>query len=419
MNDLCLAHIDCDAFFASVEKRQRPELADVPVIIGGGQRGVVATCCYLARMSGVRSAMPMFKARKLCPQAVIIKPDMALYAQVGQEVRQKMLELSPLVEPVSIDEAFIDLSGTQKLLHGPPALALARFAQAVERDLRITVSIGLSSNKSMAKMASDMGKPRGFTILGRLHAEAFLAPMPVRALFGVGEAMARKLNAAGYQNLGDLQKAPVEALWRSFGEHGPHLRDLALGIDPRPVRTERERKSVSSERTFQSDCTALDGLRAAARGACERVSAQLKAKGLCGRAVTLKLKTSDFRTITRSHSLARPTQSADRLFRTAESMLLPLIGKQAYRLLGVGISELEPSGQADDRDLADARAQRRGKAEAAMDSVRARFGSDALKLGLMLGSEGVQAEGSAVQSAHSVGRKAAKPASSPRSENEP
>ncbi len=419
---LSIAHVDCDAFFAAVEKRDNPELADKPVIIGGGQRGVVSTCCYIARIQGVRSAMPMFKARKLCPEAVIIKPNMARYVEVGRDIRQRMFALTPLVEPLSIDEAFLDLTGTERLHGGPPALSLLRFAKSVEDEVGVTVSVGLSHNKSMAKMASDMDKPRGFAVIGRAETLSLLAPMSVRALFGVGAAMARSLEKEGYATLADLQEAEPERLWRSFGEHGGRLYDLARGVDPRPVRPDRERKSVSSERTFNDDIATRDELRVIARSACERVAKQLKAKDFSGRTVTLKIKTAQFKTLTRSHSLPRPTQSADRIFRTVEPMLDGVIDGTRYRLLGVGVSDLGDGHEADDRDLADADAARRTQAEKAMDKLRERFGDEAVNVGLVLGArspkQADQPSGTP-QSGQDGEGKGSKPASTPRNVKAP
>ncbi|MEQ8658090.1 MAG: DNA polymerase IV [Hyphomicrobiales bacterium] len=422
LETLSIAHIDCDAFFAAVEKLDNPDIRDKPVIVGGGQRGVVSTCCYIARIHGVHSAMPMFTARKLCPDAVIVKPNMKRYAEVGADIRARMLGLTPLVEPLSIDEAFLDLTGTERLHGGSPALTLLRFAQRIEEEIGVTVSIGLSHNKSMAKMASDMDKPRGFAVIGRAETVNLLAPMPVRALFGVGAAMAKSLEKKGYATLADLQAAEPERLWRNFGEHGARLHDLASGIDPRAVRPDRERKSVSSERTFNEDIAKLDALRVVARSASERVAKQLKAKDISGRTVTLKMKTANFKTLTRSHSLPTPTQSADRIFRTVEPLLECVADGTRYRLLGVGVSELMDARAADDRDLADADAQRRTDAEKAMDALRARFGDDAVGVGLVFGQNSPKQSDQPVaedHSGHGVDRNAWKSASSPRSENDP
>ncbi|MEO0383965.1 MAG: DNA polymerase IV [Pseudomonadota bacterium] len=419
---LSIAHIDCDAFFAAVEKLDNPDIRDKPVIVGGGQRGVVSTCCYIARIHGVHSAMPMFTARKLCPDAVIVKPNMKRYAEVGADIRARMLRLTPLVEPLSIDEAFLDLTGTERLHGGSPALTLLRFAQSIEEEIGVTVSIGLSHNKSMAKMASDMDKPRGFAVIGRAETLDLLAPMPVRALFGVGAAMAKSLEKKGYATLADLQAAEPERLWRSFGEQGARLHDLASGIDPRAVRPDRERKSVSSERTFNEDIAKLDALRVIARSASERVAKQLKAKDISGRTVTLKIKTASFKTLTRSHSLPTPTQSADRIFRTVEPLLEGVADGTRYRLLGVGVSELMDAQAADDRDLADADAQRRTDVEKAMDALRAKFGDDAVGVGLVFGEKSPKQSDQSVANVHSgqgVDRNASKSASSPRNENDP
>ena len=204
---LAIAHVDCDAFYAAIEKRDDPALRDKPVIVGGGHRGVVATACYVARTYGVRSAMPMFEARRLCPHAEVVRPDMAKYARAGREVRAMMLDLTPLVEPLSIDEAFLDLSGTERLHGMAPAKALARFARTVEQEIGITVSIGLSQNKFLAKIASDLDKPRGFSVLGAGEAAAFLAPKPVTFIWGVGKAMGASLAREGFRTIADLQRA--------------------------------------------------------------------------------------------------------------------------------------------------------------------------------------------------------------------
>src|SRR5436305_8263258 len=217
---LAIAHVDCDAFYATIVKRDDPSLADQPVIVGGGQRGVVLTCCYVARTFGVRSAMPMFEAKRLCPQAAIVRPRMDKYAEVGRAVRAHMRELTPLVEPVSIDEAFMDLSGTERLHGMPPAKALARFSQAVEQDLGITVSIGLATNKFLAKIASDLDKPRGFAVLGAAEAAAFLAPKPVSLIFGVGRVAQARPAKDGLRTIGDLQRAGEPELMARYGGEG-------------------------------------------------------------------------------------------------------------------------------------------------------------------------------------------------------
>jgi DNA polymerase-4 len=225
---LTVAHIDCDAFYASVEKRDQPELATRPVIVGGGTRGVVAACCYIARLSGVRSAMPMFKARAACPDAVVIKPDISKYAREGARIRAMMEALTPLVQPLSIDEAVLDLCGTEALHNAPPAAVLARFAQAVEREVGVTVSVGLAANRLMAKLAAERDKPRGFAVIGAGEAAAWLAPQSVAVLPGVGPAMAKRLASAGFVRLGQLAALDARAALARFGTDGPALVARAL-----------------------------------------------------------------------------------------------------------------------------------------------------------------------------------------------
>jgi DNA polymerase-4 len=376
---LSIAHVDCDAFYATIEKRDDPSLAADPVIIGGGRRGVVATACYIARTFGVKSAMPMYEALKLCPQAKVVRPNMAKYSEVGREVRRMMLALTPLVEPLSIDEAFLDLSGTARL-HGMwPAKALARFANEIETKLRITVSIGLSCNKFLAKVASDLDKPRGFAVLGADEAQAFLAPKPVGFIFGVGKVSAARFARDGFNCIADLQRASEIELMRRYGEEGRRLARLARGIDPRKVSAERDTKSVSSETTFDRDLSDFRSLERTLWGLAEEVSGRLKAKELAGSTVTLKLKTADFRIRTRARSLESPTQLAGRIFAAARGLLERETDGTRFRLLGVGLSSLAAADQADPADLVDGRA---AQAEHAVDDVRARFGDDAVVRGL-------------------------------------
>jgi DNA polymerase-4 len=379
LGTLAIAHVDCDAFYATIEKRDDPTLAAEPVIVGGGRRGVVAACCYIARTFGVRSAMPMFEALRLCPQAKVVRPNMDKYAKAGREVRQMMLALTPLVEPLSIDEAFLDLSGTERLHGMSPARALARFAGEVERKLRITVSIGLSCNKFLAKIASDLDKPRGFAVLGGAEAPAFLAGKPVSFIFGVGKASAARFARDGFHRIADLQRASEVELMRRYGEEGRRLARLARGIDARTVSADRETKSVSSETTFERDLADFRALERILWGLAEEVSARLKAKELAGSTVTVKLKTADFKIRTRARSLETPTQLARRIFAAARGLLEREADGTRFRLLGVGMSALVASDQADPADLVDGRA---AQAEHAVDRVRARFGDDAVVRGL-------------------------------------
>lgn len=379
LNTLAVAHVDCDAFYATIEKRDDPSLADQPVIVGGRQRGVVLTACYLARSYGVHSAMPMFEARRLCPSAAVVRPDMEKYVRVGHEVRELMRELTPLVEPVSIDEAFMDLAGTERLHGVPPAKALAGFAARVERDLGITVSIGLSCNKFLAKIASDLDKPRGFAVLGTAEAPKFLATRPVTQIFGVGKVAQARLARDGVRSIADLQQLGSAALTHRYGAEGARLARLAFGMDDRPVRPSREAKSISAETTFDRDLTDFRALELELWRLTEKVSARLKAQQLAGSTVTLKLKTADFRLRTRAQSLAHPTQLAARAFAAARDLLARETDGTAFRLIGIGVSALVPEGGDDFADLLD---RRTAEAEHAIDRLRQRFGDEAVMKGL-------------------------------------
>jgi DNA polymerase-4 len=379
LETLSVAHIDCDAFYATVEKRDDPSLAAEPVIVGGGKRGVVAAACYVARIYGVRSAMPMFQALRLCPHAKVIRPNMEKYAKVGREVRQMMLALTPAIEPLSIDEAFLDLSGTARLHGMSPAKALARFATEVENKLRITVSTGLSCNKFLAKVASDLDKPRGFAVLSAKDAPAFLAPKPVSFIFGVGAVSAARYARDGFHRIADLQQAGEIELMRRYGEEGRRLSRLSRGIDERKVDAARETKSVSAETTFESDIADFRTLERILWSLTEEVSARLKQKELAGATVTLKLKTADFKTRTRARSLETLTQLAGRIFAAARALLEHETDGTRFRLLGVGVSAIDSAAAADPADLVDGRA---ALAEHAVDDLRARFGDTVLVRGL-------------------------------------
>ena len=390
---LTMAHIDCDAFYATIEKRDRPELADKPVLIGGGTRGVVLTACYVARPYGPRSAMPMFKARELCPQAIVIKPDMAKYKTVAKQVRAIFDAATPMVEPLSLDEAFLDLAGTQALFRRSAAATLAHIAREIERNIRITVSIGLSDTKFLAKMASDADKPRGFFVIGRGDAVNFLHDLPVTRLPGVGPALASRLKMDGLFTIGDLQKKPAAELAARYGETGTALAQLARGFDEREVRPDREAKSVSAETTFERDVADPKELEQRLWPMCERVADRLKAQGLSGATVTLKLKTARFRLATRHHRLGAPTQLAEVIFRAAKLMLTKEAnGTTKFRLIGAGVDNLADAAAADSTDLfgvgsADGTAHL-AKVEQVMDAVRAKFGRGAIAKGRGLAHKG-------------------------------
>jgi DNA polymerase-4 len=379
---LAIAHLDCDAFYAAVEKHDDPSIADRPVIVGGGARGVVSTACYLARLTGVRSAMPMFKALQLCPEAVVIPPRMGRYAEVSRAIRAMMLEVTPAVEPLSLDEAFLDLTGTERLHRAPPAVLLARLQARIERELGVTASIGLSHNKFLAKIASDLDKPRGLRLIGRAETEGFLAPQPVSIIWGVGRATLAALEREGIRTIADLRQRERKALLLRFGSLGERLYRLARGEDARRVTADQGPKSISHETTFAADTADPELLRWHLWVLCEQVSARAKAHGLAGATVTLKLKRSDHGILTRSRTLENPTQMADRLYRTGLPMLRRDIGVGPFRLIGIGLARLMPAPASDATDdLLAPESARRLAAERALDRIRARFGSGSIVLG--------------------------------------
>ena len=382
---LSVAHMDCDAFYASVEKRDNPDLADKPVIIGGGKRGVVSTACYIARVRGVRSAMPMFKALRLCPEAVVIKPRISAYAEVSRRIREMMEELTPAIEPLSLDEAFLDLSGTQRLHGRPPEVMLAELARRMESDLGITGSIGLSHNKFLAKIASDLDKPRGYSVIGVDETEEFLRDRPVRLIWGVGQSLQRSLEKAGVRTFADLRRWERKELGERFGSMGERLWTLARGKDFRSVRRDAPVKSISHETTFPEDTESGGIIDGHIWRLSERVADRAKAKGIAGRVVTLKLKRADHRLLTRQMRLAEPTHMADRIYRTARALLAAAGDIGSCRLLGIGLSQLTPAEDADRTgDLLDPDADRRAMAERASDTIRGRFGKDKIIKGRAL-----------------------------------
>jgi DNA polymerase IV len=385
LGNLSIAHMDCDAFYASVEKRDNPAYRDVPLIVGGGTRGVVSTCCYIARIKGVRSAMPMFQALKLCPEATVVKPRMSVYVAVSREIRAMMEALTPAIEPLSLDEAFLDLTGTARLHGASPAVLLARLVKDMEEKLGITGSIGLSHNKFLAKIASDIDKPRGFSVIGRAETEAFLEPKPVSVIWGVGAASRAALEKAGIRTIADLKRWDRVDLTARFGSMGDRLWHLSRGLDARRVSRDEPVKSISKETTFTADIADRDLLKGHLWRLAEQVSDRAKARDLAGRTVTLKLKSAEFASITRRHSLPSPTQTCDRIYREAEALLAAYKEAGPFRLIGVGIADLCPDAQAETTgDLLDPDAGKRAAAEAATDKIRAKFGNDAIIKGRAL-----------------------------------
>ncbi|PSL18346.1 DNA polymerase IV [Shimia abyssi] len=380
--DLSIAHMDCDAFYASVEKRDNPELADKPVVIGGGRRGVVSTACYVARIRGVRSAMPMFQALKLCPDAVVIKPRMSVYVEVSREIRKMMNDMTPDIEPLSLDEAFMDLSGTAKLHGAPPAVMLARLTKRMKDELGVTGSIGLSHNKFLAKVASDLDKPRGFSVIGEAETDDFLRDKSVRLIWGIGPAAQESLDRAGIRTFKDLLRWEQQDLTARFGSMGYRLWSLARGQDRRRVSAHTPIKSISNETTFFEDTGSTNILDGHIWRMAEKVSDRAKAKDMAGRVVTLKLKRANHSLISRRISLRDPTQMADTLYRTARNLFDQVGDQGPYRLIGVGLADLISAEQGDlSGDLLDPQAVQRTKAERATDAIRKRFGSDAILKG--------------------------------------
>lgn len=384
LDSLSISHVDCDAFYAAVEKRDRPELRDQPLIIGGGHRGVVSTACYIARLSGVRSAMPMFTAKKLCPEAVVLPPDMAKYRRVAEDIRKLMFALTPQVEPVSIDEAFLDLTGTAALHKMSPAQSLNRLTKRIEAEIGVTVSVGLSHNKFLAKLASDLDKPRGFSIIGEAETETFLAEKSVGLIWGVGKVMREQLAKDGILTMGQIQHMPLDGMIRRYGNMGSHIWHLARGLDTRRVEPDSEAKSISAETTFDIDIADPEILAAELWPLCEKVAYRLKAASLAGHVVHIKLKTAGFRLVTRQSRLPAPTQLAETLYRSGLALLQKEATGDWYRLIGIGVDSLHDAKDADPIDLADPDADRRRRVEAAMDSVRAKLGKDAIVKGRSL-----------------------------------
>ncbi len=377
--------MDCDAFYASVEKRDNPALAAKPVIIGGGRRGVVSTACYVARIRGVRSAMPMFQALKLCPDAVVVPPRMEAYVEASRAIRAMMEEMTPEIEPLSLDEAFLDLTGTARLHGRPPAIMLARLIKRMKDELGLSGSIGLSHNKFLAKVASDLEKPKGFSVIGKAETADFLRDKPVRLIWGVGAVSQAALDTAGIHLFSDLLRWSEAELTARFGAMGTRLYSLARGEDARRVSAHAPVKSISKETTFATDTADMELLDGHLWRLAEQVSDRAKARGLAGQTVTLKLKTAGFKSLTRRQTLADATQMADTLYRSARALFEPLQDAGPFRLIGTGLTGLVPAADADRApDLLDQSAAKRSEVERATDKIRAKFGHDAIVKGRAL-----------------------------------
>ena len=389
---LTMAHIDCDAFYCSVEKRDNPDLQDKPVIVGGGERGVVAAACYVARQYGIRSAMPTWQARKACAELVIIKPRMGHYQRIGKQIREMMFSLTPLVQPLSIDEAFLDLSGTEKVHRKTAAEALVAFQVRVRAEVGVSVSVGLAPNKSMAKIASDQDKPDGFYVIGQAESQSWLNDKPVKILFGLGQVASKKLNAAGLQTCGDIAACPPAKLQGLIGRDARRVKQLACGIDPRNVEISCDTKSISSETTFARNIEGLPDLLNIAEGLVQTVSRRLKDSDLQATHVHVKLKRPNHQILSRSARLDKTTQMAHRLFEVASSLIEKEAAPQKFwRLLGIGVSVARVEQNADNlfaeaeaklfEEQRHAHNERKDKLEEAIDQVRAKLGAEAVKTG--------------------------------------
>ncbi len=385
LTTLSIAHMDCDAFYASVEKRDNPEIRDKPVIIGGGHRGVVSTACYIARIKGVHSAMPMFKALKLCPEAVVVPPRMSAYIEVSAQIRSFMADLTPAIEPLSLDEAFLDLTGTEKLHGAPPAVMMGRLVKRMQDELGISGSIGLSHNKFLAKLASDLDKPKGFSIIGKAETESFLLPLPIKRIWGAGKVMQASLQKDGIRTFADLRRRNRKVLIDRYGTMGDRLWHLSRGQDYRNVNASTPVKSISKETTFNDDISDLGILDGYIWRLSEQVSDRAKAKAQMGKVVTLKVKQSNFKSLTRRITLTDPTQVADVIYSQAKLLLKSVMEKAPFRLIGVGISNLSQSTESHSfGSFLDPDAGKREQVERAADKIRQKFGKNAISKGRAL-----------------------------------
>ncbi|AQS85544.1 MAG: DNA polymerase IV [Acetobacter aceti] len=384
LSSLSIAHVDCDAFFASVEKQRHPELKGKPLLVGGtGDRGVVSTACYIARLHGPHSAMPMRRARELCPDAVILPPDMATYRIVAERIRTMMRELTPLVEVKSIDEAVLDLSGTRELHGAPPCVVVARLALRVEKELGVTISIGLATNTLMAKLAAGVDKPRGFGVIGS-EAREWLADKPVRLLPGIGKAQEEALQKLGLARLGTLAALTIEEAFRRLGSRGPELVERARGQSFRKVTPFHPVKSVSTEVTFAQDIGDIPRLERELWDVCEQLALRLKRKKVSTQGISLKLRTASFQTRTRAIQLHTPTVLPDRLFQAARYLLMKEAGTTAFRLIGIYSKNLKPLQEADPPNLTDIHNINSVAMQEAIDTLRLKFGRNIIQRGRSL-----------------------------------
>ncbi|HKD96055.1 MAG TPA: DNA polymerase IV [Micromonosporaceae bacterium] len=383
-----ILHVDMDAFFASVEIRRRPELAGKPVIVGGaGPRGVVSSASYEAREFGVRSAMPGMRARRLCPRATWISPDFAAYAEASRAVMRIFRDVTPLVEPLSLDEAFLDVAGARRLLGTPTAIA-AGIRARVSEEQHLTCSVGVASTKFVAKLASARAKPDGLVVVPAADILAYLHPLPVEALWGVGERTAEQLRRLGLRTVGQLAEAPPGMLRSAVGEAAAqHLHSLANGQDPRAVEPAQVEKSISAETTFDVDVDDPDVLRRTLLALANRVGSRLRGGGVAGRTVAIKVRLADFRTLHRSRTLATPTDVSREIFDVATALYAALSPGDRIRLLGVRVEGLAPAGGLARQPALGEREHGWAHLDRATDAAAARFGRSAVRPASLIGAD--------------------------------
>jgi DNA polymerase-4 len=374
-----ILHIDMDAFYASVEEQDRPELKGTPLIVGGtGGRGVVAAASYAVRRFGVRSAMPMREALRRCPEAIVVHPRMARYIEISEQVFAIFREFTPLVEGLSLDEAFLDVTASQQLLGGPDEIGAA-IRRRIAAQTGLTASVGIAPNKLLAKIASDLNKPDGMCRIDAGNLREILDPLPIHKLFGVGQKTLPTVLAAGIRTFGDARVAGDEVLWRAFGKHGNAMRDRASGLDDRPVEPDRDEKSISAEETYDTDIRAASELKAQLVYLADRTVSRLRAHKLLAGKVSVKIRRGDFTTYTRQRPLAPPTQDTAIVSAAAQALLGAWLASQpraAVRLLGVGVSDLQSLRQSDlfSEPLSDPGS----RLDSAVDGIRDRFGEGLL-----------------------------------------
>ena len=381
-----ILHVDMDAYYASVEQRDHPELRGKPVIVGGTQgRGVVCAASYEARPFGVRSAMPIATARRLCPQGIYVPVRMAHYAEISRQIRDIFFSFTPLVEPLSLDEAFLDVRGCEGIFGPPPEIA-RQIKQRIRAATDLIASVGVAPNKFLAKLASDIGKPDGFVVLESDKVQEFLAPLPVNRIWGVGAKGEQRLHALGLRTIGQIAAMTEDELGDRFGEMGRHIWRLANAVDDRSVVPDREAKSVSTETTFAHDIGDREVLRVWLLDLVDHLTSRMRHTGLFGRTIDLKIRSSEFRTVTRSTTLAAATNATNAIWKAASDLLGRSLTEDLMpvRLLGVGATKLtrEPIEQGDLFGSDDH--PRENAVDQSIDSIRAKFGSASIKRGSSL-----------------------------------